>query len=84
MALSFAKAGAGGIVICARSTHELDEVALKISAIDNSIKASIVTCDVTDEESVKSLAKTIEKDHGRLDVLINNAGHLDAGWQPIT
>lgn len=84
MALAFAKAGAGGIVICARSTHELNEVASKISAIDNTIKVSVVTCDVTDEESVKSLANTVEKEHGRLDVLINNAGHLDAGWQPIT
>jgi NAD(P)-dependent dehydrogenase (short-subunit alcohol dehydrogenase family) len=84
MALGFAKAGAGGIIICSRSTPELEEVASKILAINKDIKVSSVKCDVTNEEDVKSLAATIEKQHGRLDVLINNAGYLDAGWQPIT
>ncbi len=33
-----------------------------------------VQLDVTDEASVEAAAKKIEADHGRLDVLINNAG----------
>ena len=31
-------------------------------------------CDISDEKSVKSLFKKISKDHGRIDILINNAG----------
>ena len=84
MALGFAKAGAGGIIICSRSTSELDEVAAKIRDINSDIKVSVIQVDVTSEGDVKSLAAIIEKGHGRLDVLINNAGYLDAGWQPIT
>ena len=84
MALGFAKAGAGRIIICSRSTSELEEVAAKIRAINSDIQVSVVKVDVTSEEDVKSLAAIIEKEHGRLDVLINNAGYLDAGWQPIT
>jgi NAD(P)-dependent dehydrogenase (short-subunit alcohol dehydrogenase family) len=84
MALGFAKAGAGGIVICSRSTQEIEEVSSKISAINSAIKVSVVKCDVSNEEDAKDLAAAVERDHGRLDVLINNAGYLDAGWQPIT
>jgi NAD(P)-dependent dehydrogenase (short-subunit alcohol dehydrogenase family) len=84
MAIGFAKAGAKGLIICSRSTSELDDVAAKILAINKDIKVSVVKCDVTVESEVKDLASTIEKEHGRLDVLINNAGYLDAGWQPVT
>lgn len=37
--------------------------------------------DVTDQESVNRLAKEIEIEFGRLDVLINNAGILYDTWQ---
>ena len=84
-ALAYAKAGAAGIIICSRSTHELHAVSAKITAINPEIKVSVVACDVASEESVKELAAIIKKDHGRLDILINNAGYLDvAGWKPIT
>lgn len=84
MAIGFAKAGAAGIIICSRSTSELNEVAVKICDINKGIKVSAVKCDVTIEADVKALTYAIEREHGRLDVLINNAGYLDAGWQPIT
>ncbi|PMD42791.1 putative oxidoreductase ucpA [Hyaloscypha variabilis F] len=84
MALGFAQAGAGGVIICSRSTSELEEVAAKIRDINEDLKVTVVKCDVSNEEEVKNLAAVIEKEHGRLDVLINNAGYLDAGWQPIT
>jgi NAD(P)-dependent dehydrogenase (short-subunit alcohol dehydrogenase family) len=38
-----------------------------------------VQLDVTDEASVLAAAKTIEAEHGRLDVLVNNAGIM-VGW----
>jgi NAD(P)-dependent dehydrogenase (short-subunit alcohol dehydrogenase family) len=73
MTLGFARAGADRFTICSRSTSELDEVAAKIRTDNGDIKVSIVKCDVTSEE-----------EYGRLDVLINNTGYLDASWQPIT
>jgi NAD(P)-dependent dehydrogenase (short-subunit alcohol dehydrogenase family) len=41
---------------------------------DDGADAHFVPLDVTDEASIQSAAKRIETDHGRLDILINNAG----------
>ena len=38
------------------------------------IKAHGYICDVTNEEQVQNLVKTIEKDVGVIDILVNNAG----------
>ena len=41
--------------------------------------------DITDYSSIQSLAALIEKEHGTLDVLINNAGvNLNDEYSPIT
>ena len=40
------------------------------------IDARPLPLDVTDEESVAAAAKQVEAEHGRLDVLVNNAGIL--------
>ena len=40
-------------------------------------------CDVADEESVRALVARIEKDHGRIDILINNAGVFRVGTKPF-
>jgi NAD(P)-dependent dehydrogenase (short-subunit alcohol dehydrogenase family) len=37
--------------------------------------------DVTDEESIESVIRSIEDDFGRLDVLVNNAGVEGGGWR---
>src|SRR5271170_2196243 len=83
-ALAFAKAGASDIILTARSVNELEEVAGKVQDISDKVNVSVVTCDVSQEKDVLGLAETIKQKHGRLDILINNAGYLDAGWQPIT
>ncbi|KAF2805499.1 NAD(P)-binding protein [Mytilinidion resinicola] len=88
-AKAYAQAGASGIVLAARSEDELQAVAHDISEIvremDGETQISTVKCDVTVEEDVKNLEKVIKEEHGRLDVLVNNAGFLDvAGWKPIT
>src|SRR6185503_19210897 len=41
----------------------------------------VVQLDVTDDESVTAAARTIADAHGRLDVLVNNAG-IGGGWVP--
>ena len=41
--------------------------------------------DITNHSSIQSLAALIEKEHGTLDVLINNAGvNLNADYSPVT
>jgi NAD(P)-dependent dehydrogenase (short-subunit alcohol dehydrogenase family) len=56
----FADQGAT-VVTCAR--HGVD-----------GLPYEFVPCDVRDDESVKSLVETIVERHGRLDVVVNNAG----------
>jgi NAD(P)-dependent dehydrogenase (short-subunit alcohol dehydrogenase family) len=43
---------------------------------DEGIDAELVVIDVTDPASVSSAAATVREKHGRLDVLVNNAGIL--------
>lgn len=83
-AVAFAKAGATALILASRTEDELIKVAETVAAINSAIKISVQPCDVTDEDSVLALAAHITETYGRLDVLINNAGFLDAGWQPIT
>jgi NAD(P)-dependent dehydrogenase (short-subunit alcohol dehydrogenase family) len=43
--------------------------------------ASLLLLDVTDEDSVAAAAARLKAEHGRLDVLVNNAG-VPGGFQP--
>jgi NAD(P)-dependent dehydrogenase (short-subunit alcohol dehydrogenase family) len=74
VALSYAKAGASGIVLAARSAGQLQNVAQNIATINSSIETRTFNCDITSSSSVESLAKSVEKEFGRLDVLVINSG----------
>jgi len=45
--------------------------------VASEIGASFVRCDATDEEQVKRCFNTVEQDHGKIDVLVVNAGIAD-------
>ena len=76
----FAKEGAK-VVITARRLPQLEEVAEKIRA--NGGEVLVVQADVSKAEDAENVvAKTIEA-FGKIDVLVNNAGVLEAGLKPI-
>ncbi|XP_011834788.1 PREDICTED: 17-beta-hydroxysteroid dehydrogenase 14 [Mandrillus leucophaeus] len=43
--------------------------------------AVFILCDVTQEDDVKTLVSETIRRFGRLDCVVNNAGHRDNGWQ---
>jgi NAD(P)-dependent dehydrogenase (short-subunit alcohol dehydrogenase family) len=70
----FAKAfaAAGAIpVIAERNGERGDAVAAEIAAAGG--RARAITTDVADAESVDAMAKAVEAEFGRIDILINNA-----------
>ncbi|KAK9328512.1 hypothetical protein V1520DRAFT_345886 [Lipomyces starkeyi] len=84
-AVSFAKAGATAIVIAARSNLddvEKDVLAAAEEAGHSPPQVVKLQLDVTDEASISSAVSQTEKQVGRLDVLINNAGYLE-NWKPV-
>jgi gluconate 5-dehydrogenase len=70
-ALAYAKAGAD-VAILARRIEKLSAVKEKLEKTGRKILA--VSCDVTDEENVKSAIQTVIETFGHIDILLNNAG----------
>lgn len=87
-AVSFARAGAAGIVIAARGGLDETEAEMRAAAAaagatpPHSPKILKLTLDVTDETSVADAARQTEEHFGRLDILVNNAGYLE-DWDTI-
>ena len=81
IALRYADCGVACIIICARTSSQLDEVEEAIKSINANVNVRKLALDVTDENQVK-LAFEEVKEEGRLDVLVNNAG-VSAPWIPL-
>ena len=69
------------VVITARRQDKLDEEDNKIRSMGGTVLA--VKCDVSKEEEVIALVKKVVEEFGTVDVLLNNAGVLEAGLKPI-
>src|SRR5438067_5362710 len=66
-------AAAGGVpLLVARRRHELEEVRDEIVAAGGT--ASVYPADLTDEDSVHKAVDAMLAEHGRIDMLVNNAG----------
>jgi len=72
---AFARAGAD-LVLTARSADLLEQVATACRDL-GSTKVTIVTGDVSVEADVAHVVETAVHEHGRIDVLVNNAGVSD-------
>lgn len=73
----WAKAGASGIVIGARSIEALEKVATELRNISPTSKVVAIKVDIANESDVKNLYFQVQKTFGRpVDVLLNIAGYL--------
>jgi NAD(P)-dependent dehydrogenase (short-subunit alcohol dehydrogenase family) len=68
------------VIVCGRSLPPLEQTAKAIEAAGGKAQAS--KCDLTDLNSVESLAAEVKQMFGRLDILVNNAG-IGAFAQPL-
>ena len=70
-AVALAREGAT-VVLSGRRKDALETVAARIAKAGG--KAVVQVCDVTKAAAVQKMADTIKAEHGRLDVVVNNAG----------
>jgi NAD(P)-dependent dehydrogenase (short-subunit alcohol dehydrogenase family) len=76
LARQFAQEGAR-LALCARNANELDRARQELSS--GGAKVLAITCDVRQEAEVNHLVQQVESHYGRIDVLVNNAGVIQAG-----
>ncbi|UPX16627.1 uncharacterized protein EKO05_0007017 [Ascochyta rabiei] len=82
IALQYAHASASTIILCARTSSELDEVSSAIQKTNSSVRVRKEVLSVTDGPAIKKLAASVCDQEGRLDVLVNNAG-MSCSWAPL-
>lgn len=74
------------VIVAARSKEKADNAADQL--ISEGVDAKGIQLNVTDDEDVKAAVAYLEKEYGRLDVLVNNAGIIQgeefAGDSTIT
>jgi len=71
IAVKLAEAGAD-IALCDLNAEWLEETAAKVKALGR--RAECYSVNVAEGDSVKAGIKAVEKDFGKIDVLVNNAG----------
>lgn len=82
IALRYAESGVACLILCARTTSQLDETEVAIQKINSTIKIRKLPVDITDAAQVSAISATVKNEEGRLDILVNNAGISEA-WVPL-
>jgi len=72
IALAYANAGADIAITYRKSSAEAEETLQELKSLG--IKASAHRCDLDDAAAIKQAVANVVMDHGRLDLLVNNAG----------
>lgn len=67
------------VLLVGRTAATLEETVTEFNAGSN---MQVMPCDIADDNAVDALFKAVENEHGRLDVLFNNAG-TGAAAKPI-
>ena len=74
-ALALAQAGADVAITFRHSAHEARETVVDLSGFG--VRAFALRCDVTEEDSVRSMMKEAGRELGRIDILVNNAANYE-------
>lgn len=82
MAIQYARANVATIILCARTGSELNEVEERVKELNKNVRVRKDTLDVTDNAAVKDLARRVDQEVGRLDILIKNAGVVSP-WESV-
>jgi NAD(P)-dependent dehydrogenase (short-subunit alcohol dehydrogenase family) len=72
IALAYANAGADIAITYRNSSAEAEETLQELASLG--MKASAHRCDLDDAAAIKQAVANVVMDHGRLDLLVNNAG----------
>ncbi|GIK05566.1 hypothetical protein Aspvir_009679 [Aspergillus viridinutans] len=73
-AASFAKAGSKTLYLTGRSVANLEETKKLVYGLNPNVEVVVKAVDVQNESQVAELFHQIKANHGKADVLINNAG----------
>lgn len=75
-ATALAKHSPAQIILVSRSKPKVDPVIDEIKSADSSISVKFVSCELSDQDSIRSASETIiaDEDIRKIDVVINNAG----------
>jgi NAD(P)-dependent dehydrogenase (short-subunit alcohol dehydrogenase family) len=65
------------LIICARDPAELGRAALQLR--EEGADVASVACDVTDQDAPSRLVRAALDRHGRLDIIVSNAGIIQVG-----
>jgi len=70
--------GAVGLVLVARREDRLHALADALRAGRSNVNVTVIAADITDPDAPARIAAQVQAAHGRLDLLVNNAG---AAWR---